>query len=747
MKKNKIIEWVVFLFAASPGLLFSYMSNQEPWALFRLAKLVLSIQQNQMVTYITAASGYRAEHLGAEFLETGLLLVSHWPAEWLGLLPIGSLFFVIIYYSLAYKLSQSRWMAILIAIYVGWYYPRLVSQYSVQTYVWTNTLFIGFLMVFIEWIKRRRIGYSVLIIILYVVTFLFYQTTPIWFISAIAVASILIYIKKRRHPEGARISWSLPMFCIVIYLTFDTILYNNFLSRVTSESTNQELLQNIASKIFAPLFGQAPTILQPFEVAPLNPRIATWMTLVSLIIMVVPLGYWFIVKVMGAIKYRDYFSLIASDDDIFIWSILAVALVHGIAYIAYGAISTRVIPLVFPFLLLIIPRSLRLPNNFIAYTSAFLLALTSIIGFISYIPVIVPDAKSSDLGHLASLIEDKATLLADGAVFGSLQINGAKEGKYFNLSWPDSEQYSEVVNSADSHKLTADFIVVDKYNKPVVTTAWVFLQPWENNIEQINQNQNLNKIYDSDTISLYQLKERILPNDRMIASQEGDMEHGFPWGYFLGMITAIILMLMLPGALLLLLIKNRLPMDVGGPLIFSSLSLVTGMGLITFAGYLANFSPLGLGSTIWVLVVFSLGFLAALIYFRKEMISPLRLLLNEFLFVITLIIVWSFLMTTVAQIRTNATGDYVEFFAMQDKVSGRLVLDIGNSLSIPESFTITSDVEGQATEAGPFLVAPDHVSRLEMNIPDQFRGKIMKVKLHSDNRPDDLTLHFLLIKK
>ena len=258
MKKPKFIDFVLLIVAAFPGLFFSYYAIGEPWTSFRLARLILSIQQNHIAEYLTSASAYRVEHLGSEFIETMLLITSKWSAEWLGLLPLGSILFVMIYFALAFKLSQSRWLSLLIAIYVGWYYPRLVSQYSIQTYVWTNMLFLGFLIVFLEWIHRKRLGHSILIILLFITTFLFYQTTPVWIIAAICTASILLFFRKRKHPMGSKVTWALPILCIVIYLAFDTVLYNNFLQRFSSEVDNIELLQSIASKIFAPLTETDP---------------------------------------------------------------------------------------------------------------------------------------------------------------------------------------------------------------------------------------------------------------------------------------------------------------------------------------------------------------------------------------------------------------------------------------------------------------------------------------------------------
>jgi hypothetical protein len=41
-------------------------------------------------------------------------------------------------------ISRSTWLAAWLALFSTWYYPRLYSHYAVQTYVWTDALFLCF---------------------------------------------------------------------------------------------------------------------------------------------------------------------------------------------------------------------------------------------------------------------------------------------------------------------------------------------------------------------------------------------------------------------------------------------------------------------------------------------------------------------------------------------------------------------------------------------------------------------------
>ncbi len=243
-KFTNFIRNVVFLlfplsFAIIPGFIFSYKSIQEPWTLFRLARIAKSIEEAHIDDYVTSASSYHPEHLGGELLLSAFSVISKMSYEWIALLPIGTLILVLFYYFLGRIISNSITIAISLAVYAGWSYPRLVSQYSVQTYVWTNSLFLGFLIVYWYWLQERKTMYSVLMMVIFIVTFLFYQTTPLWLISIMLVAIMLINMRVEKSRNSAKTSWAKLLFMIVFYFAFDSVFYENFLKRLIAESVGE----------------------------------------------------------------------------------------------------------------------------------------------------------------------------------------------------------------------------------------------------------------------------------------------------------------------------------------------------------------------------------------------------------------------------------------------------------------------------------------------------------------------------
>ncbi len=734
MKKRGLLIWLSLILAALPGLRLSYLAIQEPWTLFRLARVTISIPWNHIIPYATAASAYRVEHLGMEFLDAALLLGSNWPLEYISLVPLGSLFLSIAYFALAYHLSRSESLAILMALYVGWYYPRLVSQYSIQTYVWTHLLFIAFLLVFREWIARQRVAHSILIMLLFVITFLFYQTTPFWIIVALIVASVLRSLKKRQQQASSGLSWALPMFCLVIYLTFDSVLYTNFLQRIVSEVTHEELLQSLSTKILAPLFQTSPRTLRPYEIAPLSPPLATWSTLISLIIMTLPIAIWVITKIVQAVRFRNIGSLL-EDDDIWIWSVLAIAISHAVGYSTYGAVSTRVIPLAFPFVLLLLPRSLKLRNDWLAYTCLIALVLVSVVGFLSYSATLLPDVKPSDLGDSIALLPNGSILLADAGVFGAYQVRGATQGKALDLVWLDSEKYSIILQTRPQ-TYPFDWIIADKYGKPLITSGWIFLEPWSNYEAALDRNPSLERIYDSDYLTLYQPASRPLPVLDIAFLEESRQKPVFPW-LVTNMVGTLSLITFLPGILLLALIQTYSPIDIEGHLPISTISLALGTGLAILAGYFVNFTLLGITSLIWVLLGISCVLIIALFLRGRKSLSLLKSIFGTFWLLVSLLAAWTLLFTLIAQHRPQK--EYLEFYATQSPAANNLSIRIANHGSQPLPFLIIHTLNEASIGSITATILPNQKLNYELNIQDA--SGVMKLTLYVQNL-DALHLHF-----
>src|SRR3990170_1821509 len=78
---KSVMDLFFFVLCLIPSLILSYKNQQNPWTMFTLARANLSLGAEQILDYVVAASGYRAEHIGEEILQIGLINVTKWPVE------------------------------------------------------------------------------------------------------------------------------------------------------------------------------------------------------------------------------------------------------------------------------------------------------------------------------------------------------------------------------------------------------------------------------------------------------------------------------------------------------------------------------------------------------------------------------------------------------------------------------------------------------------------------------------------
>ncbi len=725
-KFTNFIRNVVFLlfplsFAIIPGFIFSYKSIQEPWTLFRLARIAKSIEEAHIDDYVTSASSYHPEHLGGELLLSAFSVISKMSYEWIALLPIGTLILVLFYYFLGRIISNSITIAISLAVYAGWSYPRLVSQYSVQTYVWTNSLFLGFLIVYWYWLQERKTMYSVLMMVIFIVTFLFYQTTPLWLISIMLVAIMLINMRVEKSRNSAKTSWAKLLFMIVFYFAFDSVFYENFLKRLIAESVGESLFSSISTRVFYPLFFGSNTILAPYEIAPYSPRLATYMTLISLLIMTVPVGIWCSIKITRWIVTKNVLTISTSNTDIFIWSIFVVSVVHIIGYSAYGAVSIRVIPLAFPLLMIMVPKSLGWSSK-ISINLSVALAIVSSIGFFSYITTLKPDPKPTDFGVVSQLIPNKSRILSDANVFGSLQLSAAENKKTFEFVWPNSINYSYLVEATSSDKDFADYYVIDKLGKPIISQNWVYLMPWTENFDKINLNENLIKIYDSEKLSIYQPKSLNIPYFIQSSKQQNICINTSLLELFIRLMVAVLILLIIPGFALLYFLQSITDLRISNIYLYSSILLVLSICFVVIWGYLANFSIINLGRLPLLICLSSLSLLifglAMSKFNHKSIIYPRGT--TTALSLLLLIFIWSISAIYTAQFRTTAGSDYTEFYLGKSE-SGSISnnLYVVNHQKIMSTYQIEVFIDGDLSKKiGPFDLSSCAMAQFNLQIPD-----------------------------
>lgn len=713
-----VAEALVLIFCMLPGAFFSMQAMHAPWTTFRTARAILSLQDREIARYTTSAAAYRSEHIGGEIVHATLLDATRWPPESLVLLPLGSLLLAILYYAASRSFGASRWSSAAITIAASWYYPRLYSQYGLQTYVFTNVLFLAYL-VLVQRLLKKKDGYvSLGVIFLFISTFFHYHTTPVWFIVSIAGIVFLGKVKLGKNSSMQAVaSWALPLFCLVVYLAFDTILYGNALVRLQAEMASESLIQSFARKIVAPLLPSYSNIPQAFEVMPRNPRIATWTTLGTMLLLVGAVGTWCGVKVYRAITQRSWETLIATRGDTLMWIVILVATSHAAVYLFYGAISLRVIPLAFPLLLPLVARAFKRKHE-LEKVLTTTLAVLAVVGYTSFSSVLPPDTTAGETGLVSQLIRDQDRLLADIDVYGAVLLNAAQDGKLVDLTWLDPMQYSLVVGEQTAVEYDFDRLIADKSDKPVITYNWGYLEPWTWHLSRIEQNIQLDKIYDSDNAAVFQPKGAELPRYQLGSGDINDSGNSLIEDAF-RVWLAVIALFFAPGAVLVFVLRNEGSLAQTDGLVLIGLAAGLSVAFVTCVGYAVNFAPLKLAWTVPLIVLIPWIGLGIYLLFRRLTVHVKPMWLARICVLALVLLVWAFLSTVVAHARVQGRAEFTEFFVTQDETKdGVLDVNVVSRLSQPTYYTLVFELGGYEVQTiGPRLVHRNSVWIEEWEVP------------------------------
>ena len=731
-----VAEIMLLILSVGPGLFFSFNTVQEPWTMFRLARVSLSLADQRIAQFVTAGAGYRTEHLGVDLIQMTLLKAAGWSLEALGLLPIGSLLLALLYYALSRNIARSPWTAAALTLYITWYYPSLYSHFGTQTYAWTNALFLTFLSLFWFWLRHNRPALSILIIAVFAATFLHYHTTPLWIITALTFAVAAMKLKTIFNKSfQAKVSWALPLFCLVFYFSFDTVVYGDGLARVRNEVFGESFIQSFTTKIIAPLLAETSSALHPFEIALINPRIATWSTLLVLLILTLPVGLWGLLKIGQASLTGNPAIFIQTREDIFIGAIILAAAAHTLMYSLYGSISLRVIPLAFPLILPLIGRAFKASRQLeFILTSA--LAIFAMLGFLSIAPTMLPDITASETGLASKILKADARLLGDPNAYGALLMNMARDDKLIDFVWLDSARYAALAGRQPLSRNEFDYAAIDKSNKPIISSGWVFFEPWSLHLPEIDQNKALDKIYDSDRLTLYQPNG---PNGIELPAYhltpaDLDLTERFWLNDAFRLFFTIAVFIFLPGTVVIFILYHTTLLRIDDVSTAIGLGVGLSLALVTFLGYLVNFTGLGLD---WLMPLSVIGpwllFMIYVIGYRPNFsIEPAWGSYGAAL-IITLAL-WALLSTGVAYARNQRYAEFTEFFVTQGNVQPEaLTLNVINRLNQTGNFSLVFSAAGvDLATIGPQLLPPNSSWLQEWPIPAQLTGETLTITLKKD---------------
>jgi hypothetical protein len=396
-------------------------------------------------------------------------------------------------------------------------------------------------------------------------------------------------------------------------------------------------------------------------------------------------------------------------------------------------VSFRVIPVAFPLLLPIVTRGLRFAA-LLEHVLTSALAVFAIVGFLSFAPTLRPDITASQTGLASKLFNAGNRLAGDANAYGSVLLNSVKDGRVVDFTWLDSDKYASLVGQQPVRRDEFDYVIADTTNKPIITLSWGFLEPWTQHFAEILRNPDLDQIYDSENLAVFQPTGKALSAYQLRAEDVG-LYSGVTddWGA-LWLCLVLLALFFLPGAILIFIASRHLIAIVDSLRVLCGLAVGLSVTFVTFVGYLTNFSPLGL---VWfVPLSFGIPCVALLaewiLHRRQSKLSSSFIAYAASL--VTVVLVWAFLATGVGEARASRRAEYTEFFATRDSgQTGTITLNVVNRLAEPQDFAIVVQSLGQPGRTiGVRILAPGAIWRSTWETPVQQTHERFVISLERD---------------
>jgi hypothetical protein len=283
---------------------------------------------------------------------------------------------------------------------------------------------------------------------------------------------------------------------------------------------------------------------------------------------------------------------------------------------------------------------------------------------------------------------------------------------------------------------TFSYIAVDTSNKPIISSNWVFFEPWTRHVSEIDQNNQLDKIYDSENLMLFQERGAGLPNYQ-IANDDIAPADGDAIGDTLRLFFAIILLLFVPGAIAAFAMHTSGFFRVHEAHTLIGLSIGMSITFVTFIGYIVNFTPLGLGLLVPLSIVAPWILLGIYLVVRRPQLRLRTAWVVRGACILIVVLCWAILSNQVAQARTDRHAQFTEFFVTQANSQERsFTINIVNRLDQAEEFTIDIAADGTPVQTlGPWTMPAQSQRAEAWRVPSASPNTSFTVTLKKDRIP------------
>lgn len=449
------------------------------------------------------------------FISTLMLLlkVTAIPTKQFHFLPILGLLLPISYFALCKKFSNSR-VSVFIIVLLMLSIPTPTEFFTVWPHAFGYFLFLSFIHIFLRNFNNKTPEAVLIIIIIFLSVHFYSYTTEMWILSFftffIFISLFFFFISKNKLIKK-NLMFSLLVAFFVIFFGFNKIFYESYLPTGKFISTIFE-----SSELFFYNYGNFFSFTESHKyVYRTEPNLflslsgLLYLSSMALIVLFSSLQYLHTLIKSG--KFRDDIGQ-AKSDAYFKYALIVTGVCDILIYAARGVITLRYIYFIFPIVTLISLKELRLKEGFKTCILFFLLFLVISHTILSWSsnsftsdPTQYKDLEISANWFMENSIQKKALtdlLTGNKYLLESVSINQEFDKVYINL-----DHYDMIVNPQDYEdnelNIYAPYLIINKNLKKVLSDKWGNYESFSYHLKEINENQNLNKIYNDDIIFIF----------------------------------------------------------------------------------------------------------------------------------------------------------------------------------------------------------------------------------------------------
>lgn len=427
-------------------------------------------------------------------------------------LPVVGLLLPIAYYAVCKKFTNSMIYSLVFTVFMIHMVPP-TNFLTVWTHSWGYFLFLIVILLFTRIFINKSFSVIVSLLILFISIHFYSYTVEMWVIVfSISLNSLLVLMLYINRDESIRrtMSSNISLAFVIICLTFNKIYYDVYLAKGKFIDT---FLGSLDTFCYTLILHEKSYKIGEFTYYGESHILMSLLGFICYFLITFLIISVVCITILSFIcKNQRFKSIVKLDKSLYFKvSLLCVSIMDIFLYAMGGLLTTRTIVYILPIVALISLEELKIKA---IYKQTFMLVL--LIAVLShtyfslyYEPLPVDYSKYAYIEPSVDWFSSHAgkEALTDLRTGNKYVLDFASKKISFNRILINSTRYGMIVHSSsyNTNKLNyiSNYIIINTKIDSVQSMEWGNLKPFSKYLYYIDRNINMHKIYNDDSIYVY----------------------------------------------------------------------------------------------------------------------------------------------------------------------------------------------------------------------------------------------------